>query len=165
MTCIRRVPTNFAVAAGRADRQDVAAGIDVVGAVVEVPGRPAVLRNQETDAWCAGVALAGGGDDNRLVGIVVARKYGDAADVDAGGRAKFGERNPGRTVGAVVRKSVVFQMPPLAPAAYTVFPEGSEGSMASPVTRPDGSAPAARAARSTPGRPLSTPGSKGHRSG
>ena len=32
------------------DRQQVAAGIDVVGAVVEVPGRAAVLGDQEADA-------------------------------------------------------------------------------------------------------------------
>src|SRR6516162_7272225 len=36
----------------------------------------------------------------------------------------------------LVRKSVVFQTPPLAPAAKTVLPEGSEGSIARPVTRP-----------------------------
>src|SRR3954468_16155501 len=36
----------------------------------------------------------------------------------------------------VVRKLVVFHTPPLAPAAKTVFPEVSDGSMASPVTRP-----------------------------
>src|SRR5262245_25326789 len=35
-----------------------------------------------------------------------------------------------------VKKLVVFQTPPLAPAAKTVLPEESEGSIARPVTRP-----------------------------
>src|SRR5262249_36640673 len=39
--------------------------------------------------------------------------------------------------GLVVRKLVVSQTPPLAPAAKTVLPDGSAGSMASPVTRPE----------------------------
>src|SRR5579884_3308572 len=39
--------------------------------------------------------------------------------------------------GLVVRKSVVFQTPPLAPAAYTVLPEGSDGSTARLLTRPE----------------------------
>src|SRR5207245_3774777 len=38
--------------------------------------------------------------------------------------------------GLVVRKSVVFQTPPLAPAMYTVLPEGSDGSTAMPPMRP-----------------------------
>ena len=38
--------------------------------------------------------------------------------------------------GLVVRKSVVFQMPPLAPPTYTVLPEGSEGSTAMALTWP-----------------------------
>ena len=93
---VGRVADELAVAAGGVDRQDVAAGIDVVGAVVKVPGRPAVVRDQEADARRAGVALAGCGDDDRLVGVVIAGEDRDPADVDAGGRAKVGERNPGR---------------------------------------------------------------------
>ena len=46
------------------------------------------------------VALAGGGDDDRLVGVVIPGEDGDPADVDAGGRAEVGERNPGRARGA-----------------------------------------------------------------
>src|SRR4051794_17280828 len=37
---------------------------------------------------------------------------------------------------SVVRKLVVFQMPPLAPPTNTVLPEGSEGSTARPPIRP-----------------------------
>src|SRR5215204_819396 len=37
---------------------------------------------------------------------------------------------------SVVRKLVVFHTPPLAPATYTVFPLGSDGSTAVAVTRP-----------------------------
>ena len=73
--------------------------VDVVGAVVEVPGCAAVLRDQEADARRAGVALAGRGDDDRLVGVVIAGEDRDPADVDAGGRAEVGERNPGRAGG------------------------------------------------------------------
>ena len=69
-----RVADEVPVAAGGFDRQDVAAGINVVRAVVEVPGRPAILRDQEADARRAGVALAGCGDDDRLVGVVIAGK-------------------------------------------------------------------------------------------
>src|SRR5262249_3653271 len=36
-----------------------------------------------------------------------------------------------------LRKSEVFQTPPEAPAAYTVLPDGSEGSTARPLTRPE----------------------------
>ena len=71
---------------------------------------------QEADAGRARVALAGGGDDDRLVRVVVPGEDGDAADVDAEGRAEVGQRDVGRAAGLVVRKSVVFQMPPLAPA-------------------------------------------------
>src|SRR5262245_8693313 len=39
--------------------------------------------------------------------------------------------------GSVVRKLVVFQMPPLAPATKTVLPVGSDGSMARPPMRPE----------------------------
>src|SRR5262249_35606389 len=39
--------------------------------------------------------------------------------------------------GLLVRKVVVFQTPPLAPAAKTVLPEGSDGSIARPPTRPE----------------------------
>src|SRR5437764_559395 len=45
----------------------------------------------------------------------------------------------GRYVGpaaSVVRKLVVFQTPPLAPATYTVLPDESDGSTARPPTRP-----------------------------
>ena len=72
----------------------------LVGAVVEVPGRAAVLGDQEADAGRARVALAGGGDDDRLVGVVVPAEDGDAADVDAGGRAEVGQRDLGRAAGA-----------------------------------------------------------------
>ena len=37
---------------------------------------------------------------------------------------------------SVVRKLVVFQTPPLAPATYTVLPLGSDGSTTADVTRP-----------------------------
>ena len=37
-------------------------------------------------------------------------------------------------LGLVVRKSVVFQIPPLAPATYTVLPEASDGSTAIALT-------------------------------
>ena len=66
------------------------------------PSPPVVLRS---------------GDDDRLVGVVVPGEDGDAADVDARARAEVGQRDDrsGRW-GSVVRKLVVFQMPPLAPA-------------------------------------------------
>src|SRR3954452_13079905 len=38
--------------------------------------------------------------------------------------------------GSLVRKLLVFQTPPLAPAAKTVLPDVSEGSTASELTRP-----------------------------
>src|SRR5438552_15776649 len=38
--------------------------------------------------------------------------------------------------GLVVRKFVVFQTPPLAPATYTVLPDGSDGSTVMPPMRP-----------------------------
>ena len=66
----------------------------------EVPGRAAVLRDQEADARGARVPLAGGGDDDRLVGVVVPAEDGDAADVDADGRAEVGQRDVGRAAGA-----------------------------------------------------------------
>src|SRR5436309_3291607 len=40
----------------------------------------------------------------------------------------------------VVRKFVVFQIPPDAAPRYTVLPDGSDGSTARPPTRPDTSA-------------------------
>ena len=39
-------------------------------------------------------------------------------------------------LGLVVRKLVVFQMPPLAPVTYTVLPEVSDGSTAIALTWP-----------------------------
>ena len=164
---VGRVADELAIAAGGVDRQDVAAGIDVVGAVVEVPGRPAVVGDQEADARRAGVALAGRGDDDRLVGVVIAGEDGDPADVDAGGGAEVGERNPGRARGA--GREEVGRLPDAAAGAGGVdrVARGVGGSMARPVTRPEGSAPggAGSSDRSTPGRPPSTLGSTGRRPG
>src|SRR5438128_10518389 len=39
--------------------------------------------------------------------------------------------------GSVVRKLVVFQMPPEAPPTYTVLPEGSDESTATDETKPE----------------------------
>ena len=71
---IRRRADELAVAASRVDRQDIAVGVDVVGAVVEVPGRAAVLGDQEADAWSSRVVFAtggaaGGGDDDRVIRV------------------------------------------------------------------------------------------------
>ena len=65
----------------------------VVGAVEQRPGRAAVHRAEEADAAGAGVALAGGGEDDRLVRVVVAAEDGDAADVD--GRRSGRSRSAG----------------------------------------------------------------------
>ena len=137
----RRSPTKTAVAAGGADRQHVAAGINVVRAVVEIPGRPAVLGDQEADARRAGVALAGGGDDDRLVGVVIAREDRDPADVDAGGRAEVGERNPGWAAGT--GREEVGRLPDAAAGA------GGVDRVARGVGRVDGQAgnPARRVSR------------------
>ena len=96
----RRRADEGPVARRRLNRQQVAAGVDVGRAVEQVPGRAAVLGDQEADARRARVALAGGGDDDRLVRVVVPAEDGDAADVDAGGRAEVGQRDVGRAAGA-----------------------------------------------------------------
>ena len=95
------------------------------GAVEQRPGRAAVHRAEEADAlaWCrrrcrsVALAVAGAGDDDRLARVVVPGEDGDRADVEPGGRAEVGQRDrrSGRC-GSVVRKLVVFQTPPLAPA-------------------------------------------------
>ena len=66
----------------RFDRQRVAARIDVDRAVIEAPCCSAIRGDQEADAGRARVSLAGGGDDDCVVHIVIPREDGDAADVD-----------------------------------------------------------------------------------
>ena len=75
----------------RFDRQGIPARIDVDRAVVEGPGCSAVSGDQEADAGRARVPLAGGGDDDCLVDIVVRGEDGDAADVDRVAGPEVGE--------------------------------------------------------------------------
>ena len=77
------------------------------------------------------------GDNDGLIGIRVAPEDCDAVDVDpeaAGPKLVRGTYvGP---LGSVVRKSVVFQIPPLGPATYTVLPDVSDGSTAIALTCP-----------------------------
>src|SRR5206468_8875690 len=56
-------------------------------------------RRVEAGAAVVAVAVTGGGEDDRLVGVVVAPEDGDGADVEAEGRAEVGERDPRRSDG------------------------------------------------------------------
>ena len=128
---------------------------------------PPSVGDQEADARRAGVALAGGGDDDRLVGVVIAGEDRDPADVDAGGRAEVGERNPGRARGA--GREEVGRLPDAAAGTGGVDRvargvggvDGQAGHPARGVCRRGCWNPR----RSTPGRPPSTAGSTGRRPG
>ena len=139
---------------GEFDRQQVAVGIDVVGAVERVQVAPPSLEIRKPTPGRAGVALAGGGEDDRLVGVVVPGEDGDAADVDAVGRAEVGQRDVGRAGG--VGGQEVGGLPDAAAGA------GDVDGVARGVGRVDGSpdpatdlGPDARRRRSTPARPPS----------
>src|SRR5262249_26144471 len=99
-------------------KQVVAAGLwqRVVGAVQQRPGLAAVHRAQDADAdlggladrrvLAAGTRVAGGGEDDRLVRVAVARVQRDVADVQAEGRAEVQQRPP-RRAGGVGGQEVV----------------------------------------------------------
>ena len=81
--------------------QRIAAGVDVVGAVQKQPGFSAIHRAQDSRARRVGVSVAGGGEDDRLIGIVIASENRDRADAQAGGRAVVGQRIIRRAAGVV----------------------------------------------------------------
>ena len=108
------VPMNVrSRSASSLNRQQVAAGIDVVRAVDT--GSRSRRRPARSGSRRPGVPVspfAGGGDDDRLVGVVVPGEDGDAADIDARGRAEVGERDVGRA--ARVGRQEVGRLPDAA---------------------------------------------------
>ena len=64
------------------------------------------------------IALAGGGDDDRLVGVVIPAEDGDAADIDSERRAEVGQRDVGWAVG--VGRQEVGRLPDAAAGAGDV---------------------------------------------
>ena len=121
MTAYADRADELAVAAGRVDRQEVAAGIDVVGAVVEVPGRAAVLRDQEADARSVPCCFPACSPVAAMMidsfGLLLRGKTAIPPMLTPEVGPKLVSGIQVGPLGLVVRKSVVFQMPPLAPAA------------------------------------------------
>ena len=76
------------------------------------------------------------GDNDGLIRFRVTPEDCDAVDVDRGRGTEVGKSDLGRATGISREKSVVFQIPPLGPAAYTVLPDVSDGSTAIALTCP-----------------------------